>query len=115
MSRKGKKMNMNRWSPEHTGGETLAWMSAFFKALADETRLKILCALLESGKCVMHISERVGMSQSAVSHQLSILKRADLVKVSRNGKNQVYSIADEHVRLVLDMAQLHVNEKIGRP
>ena len=114
MSRKGKEMNMNRWSPEHTGGETLAWMSDFFKALADETRLKILCTLLESGKCVMHISERVGMSQSAVSHQLSILRRADLVKVSRNGKNQVYSIADEHVRLVLDMAQLHVNEKIGR-
>ena len=53
------------------------------------------------------------MSQSAVSHQLSILRRADLVKVSRNGKNQVYSISDEHVRLVLDMAHLHVGEKLG--
>ena len=103
-----------RWNPGKVDGESLAWMSGFFKALADETRLKILCALLESGKCVMHISEHVGMSQSAVSHQLSILRRADLVKVSRSGKNQVYSIADEHVRLVLDMAHLHVNEKIGR-
>ena len=89
----------------------LAAMSVFFKALSDETRLKILFALLESGKCVMHISERVGMSQSAISHQLSILKRCNLVKVNRNGKNQVYSISDEHVRLVMDMAHLHIGEK----
>lgn len=94
------------------GTEQLSAMSVFFKALSDETRLKILFALLESGKCVMHISERVGMSQSAVSHQLSILRRCDLVKVSRSGKNQVYSISDEHVRLVMDMAHLHVNEKV---
>lgn len=85
-------------------------MAGFFKALADETRLKILFALLSGNKCVMHISERVEMSQSAVSHQLAILKRANLVKVVRVGKNQVYSISDEHVRLVLDMAELHVNE-----
>ena len=93
--------------------EQLLAMSTFFKALSDETRLKILFALLESGKCVMHISERVGMSQSAVSHQLSLLRRCDLVKVSRSGKNQVYSISDEHVRLVMDMAHLHINEKIN--
>ena len=103
----------NRWSPGMPEGTQLASMSGFFKVLADETRLKILFTLLESGKCVKHISEHVGMSQSAVSHQLSILRRADLVKVSRNGKNQVYSIADEHVRLVLDMAYLHVCEKNG--
>ena len=92
-------------------GESLSTMSVFFKALSDETRLKILFALMESGKCVMHISERVGMSQSAVSHQLSILRRADLVKVSRSGKHQVYSISDEHVRLAIDMARLHAEEK----
>lgn len=103
----------NRWSPGRTDAARLSAMSEFFKALADETRLKILFTLLESGMCVMHISEHVGMSQSAVSHQLSILRRADLVKVSRNGKNQVYSISDEHVRLVLDMAHLHIGEKIG--
>ena len=103
----------NRWSPGRPEAARLTSMSVFFKVLADETRLKILFTLLESGKCVMHISEHVGMSQSAVSHQLSILRRADLVKVSRNGKNQVYSIADEHVRLVLDMAHLHICEKFG--
>lgn len=90
--------------------EELSLMAGFFKVLADETRLKILFALLSGNKCVMHISERVEMSQSAVSHQLAILKRANLVKVARVGKNQVYSISDEHVRLVLDMAELHVKE-----
>ncbi|MBQ7293318.1 MAG: winged helix-turn-helix transcriptional regulator [Clostridia bacterium] len=94
---------------EHNFG-TLKRMAGFFKVLADETRLKILFSLFDGAKCVMHISERVEMSQSAVSHQLAILKNADLVKVARNGKNQVYSISDEHVRLVVDMAEIHVNE-----
>ena len=102
-----------RKAPGNPSASEMFWMNGFLKALADETRLKILFALLESGKCVTHICERVGMSQSAVSHQLSILRRADLVKVTRNGKNQIYSISDEHVRLVLDMAHLHVNEKIN--
>ena len=104
-------MSLGKWEPGRAESGSLLRMSAFFKAMADETRLKILCTLLESGKCVKHISERVGMSQSAVSHQLSILRGADLVKVSRSGKNQVYSISDEHVRLVLDMAYLHIGEK----
>ena len=100
----------NKRGARPTDGQ-ISSMSVFFKALSDETRLKILASLWESGKCVMHISEHVGMSQSAVSHQLSILRGCNLVKVSRNGKNQVYSIADEHVRLVMDMARLHICEK----
>lgn len=90
---------------------TLCAMSSFFKVMSDKTRLRILAELLEGSLCVMHISERVGMSQSAISHQLAILRRADLVKVKRNGKNLIYSISDEHVRLVLDMASLHVSEE----
>lgn len=90
---------------------TLSDMARFFKVLADETRLKILFSLFDGAMCVMHISECVEMSQSAVSHQLAILKNADLVKVARDGKNQIYSISDEHVRLVIDMAELHVNEE----
>ena len=92
------------------GFHALRDMETFFKVLGDKTRLKILYSLIDGAKCVMHISERVEMSQSAVSHQLAILKRADLVKVARNGKNQVYSISDEHVRLVLDVAEIHVGE-----
>ena len=92
-------------------GEELVNMATFFKVLSDETRLKILLSLFDGAKCVMHISERVGMSQSAVSHQLSILRRANLVKVTRNGKNQIYSVADEHVRFVIDMVEIHINEE----
>ena len=91
--------------------EQLTKISTFFKVMGDPTRLKILTALLGGNLCVMHISEAVGMSQSAVSHQLAILRGADLVKVSRHGKTQIYSIADEHVRLILDMALLHSSEE----
>lgn len=89
----------------------LQTMSGFFKIMGDPTRLRILVELLEGSLCVMHISERVGMSQSATSHQLAILRRANLVRVTRKGKSVVYSISDEHVRLMLDMALLHVNER----
>lgn len=91
--------------------EQLIKIGTFFKVMGDPTRLKILTALLGGNLCVMHISEAVGMSQSAVSHQLAILRGADLVKVSRHGKTQIYSIADEHVRLILDMALLHSSEE----
>lgn len=90
---------------------SLAKMSNFFKIMGDKTRLAILMELLEGSLCVMHISERVGMSQSATSHQLAILRKADLVRVKRSGKSVVYSISDEHVRLMLDMALLHISEE----
>ena len=86
-------------------------MSRFFKVMGDPTRLHILMQLMKAPLCVMHISERVGMSQSATSHQLAILRKANLVRVTRKGKSVVYSISDEHVRLMLDMALLHVNER----
>ncbi len=88
----------------------LCVLSNFFKIMSDKTRLKILIELLKGSLCVMHISERVGMSQSATSHQLAILRKADLVRVTRKGKSVVYSISDEHVRLMLDMALLHLKE-----
>ena len=95
-------------SNQLTGSISLESMSSFFKVLADKTRLGILTELLRGSLCVMHISERLGMSQSAISHQLAILRKADLVRIKRNGKSIVYSIADEHVRLILDMALLHL-------
>ena len=93
------------------GAALTAKMSAFFKIMADETRLRILTELLESSLCVTHICERLDMSQSAISHQLALLRKADLVRVTRKGKSVVYSISDEHVRLMLDMALLHVAEE----
>ena len=94
-----------------TGEIDLASMGEFFKVMSDNTRLRILVELLGGSLCVMHISERLGMSQSAISHQLAILRKADLVRIKRNGKSIVYSIADEHVRLMLDMALLHVEHR----
>ena len=90
--------------------ERLLEMSHLFKMMGDVTRLRILMALHESSLCVTHICERVDMSQSAVSHQLALLRRANLVRVTRTGKNVVYSLCDEHVRLMLDMVDLHVGE-----
>lgn len=94
----------------HLSEQELQTMCGFFKVMGDKTRLRILTALLEGSLCVMHISERVGMSQSATSHQLAMLRRANLVRVTRKGKSLVYAISDEHVRLMLDMALLHVSE-----
>ena len=104
---------MNGKSVGHGGIEEqdLFTMSAFFKLMGDPTRLRILMELSEGSLCVMNISERVGMSQSAISHQLALLRKADLLRVTRKGKSVVYSISDEHVRLMLDMAMLHINEK----
>lgn len=85
-------------------------MCEFFKAMSDPTRLRILSELMEGNLCVNHICARIGMNQSAVSHQLAVLKRARLVRVTRNGKTAVYSVSDEHVRLMYDMALLHVEE-----
>ncbi len=86
-------------------------ISAFFKVLSDEGRIKILTALLEESLCVTHLCQKIGMEQSAMSHNLAILRKANLVKASRSEKNRVYSIADEHVRLILDMAILHLCEE----
>ena len=101
----GKHANPMAWEESE-----LQRAGSLFKIMGDPTRLRILVALMEGSLCVMHISERVGMSQSATSHQLAILRRADLVRVTRNGKSLIYSISDEHVRLMLDMALLHGRE-----
>lgn len=85
-------------------------LAHFFKVFSDEKRLKILLALLDSNLCVSHICEATKMEQSSVSHNLAILRRANLVKCTRNEKKMVYSIADEHVRLILDMAVIHLCE-----
>ncbi len=82
----------------------------FFKAFADPTRVRILCALWESELCVCDISELVGMSQSAVSHQLRYLRQSKLIKCRREGKSVIYSLADHHVRLIINCALEHINE-----
>ncbi len=86
-------------------------MADLFKTFGDSTRIKILCALIGSELCVCDIAEVVAMSQSAISHQLRTLKQAKLVKNRRDGKTVYYSLADDHVQIILGMAKEHLEEE----
>ena len=90
--------------------DQLIEMAELFKVFGDSTRIKILCSLLQGEKCVQQIVDTVGASQSAVSHQLRILKQAKLVKNQRQGKQIVYCLADDHVKTILGMAKEHLEE-----
>lgn len=90
--------------------EELIEMAELFKVFGDSTRIKILCALFEGEKCVQDITEATGASQSAVSHQLRILKQARLVRNRRQGKQMCYTLADDHVKTILGMAREHLEE-----
>ena len=90
--------------------EILYDLADLFKIFSDTTRIKILFALMNSELCVADIAETVGASQSAVSHQLRILKQSRLVKFQRDGKNVVYSLSDSHVHTMLDQGLTHVCE-----
>jgi len=85
-------------------------LSDFYKVLSDPTRLKILSAIGEEEVCVCCISEILGMSVSAVSHQLKTLRQAHLVKARREGRNIYYSLDDHHVRTLLDTTTEHLKE-----
>ncbi len=91
--------------------EQIADMCAEFKAISEPSRLKILLALRQGELCVYHIIEAVGGTQSAVSHQLRILRDHRIIKARRDGQNILYSLADEHVVAVLELACAHLNCK----
>lgn len=89
--------------------ETLAHIAELFKGFADPTRVQILCLLLSRNEmCVTDITQQTEVSQSAVSHQLRLLKEMHLIKSHRDGKNIHYSLADDHVRTILQMGLEHV-------
>lgn len=85
-------------------------LAELFKMLSDSTRVKILYSILDDEMCVCDIAELVGTSQSAVSHQLRVLKQARLVKYRRHGKAVMYSVSDEHVATILSMGMEHISE-----
>ena len=91
-------------------GNTLDQIAELFKGFADPTRVRILSLLTRQELCVGDIAEVIGVSQSAVSHQLRILKQMHLIKYRRDGKNIWYSLADDHVRTILQMGLEHVME-----
>ena len=90
--------------------DELIEMAELFKMFGDSTRIKILCVLFEGEKCVQEIQEATGSSQSAVSHQLRLLKQARLVRSRRSGKQIFYTLADDHVKTILGMAKEHLEE-----
>ncbi|WP_363315554.1 ArsR/SmtB family transcription factor [uncultured Flavonifractor sp.] len=90
--------------------EVLYGLAELFKIFGDSTRIKILYVLFEAEMCVCDIAQLLGMTQSAISHQLRALKQCRLVKARRDGKTVFYSLADGHVRTILDQGMGHVAE-----
>ena len=85
-------------------------LAELFKIFGDSTRIRILYVLLESEMCVCDIAQLLGMSQTAVSHQLRVLRTNKLVKGRKEGKIVFYSLADDHVRTILGQGMDHVDE-----
>ena len=90
--------------------ELLYGLSEFYKIFGDQTRLRILDALLNKPLCVNQISELLDMTQSAISHQLKNLRASNLVKTEKIGKNVYYNISDEHIKIILKYGLEHISE-----
>ena len=91
--------------------EELYDLAELFKVFGDSTRIRILFVLFEAEVCVCDLAEALNMTQSAVSHQLRILKQNKLVKSRREGKSIFYSLADGHVRTIIDQGLEHIEEE----
>ncbi len=85
-------------------------LADLFKVFGDSSRIRILCMLLDGEYCVQELATQLSMTDSAVSHQLKILKMNKLVKNRRNGKQIFYSLADDHVSTILSMGREHLEE-----
>jgi len=90
--------------------ETLYDLAELFKVFGDTTRIKILWALEEAEMCVCDIAALLNMTQSAISHQLRVLKQAKLVKSRKEGKVVYYSLDDDHVKEIFNKGLIHINE-----
>lgn len=88
-------------------------LAEFFKVFGDSTRIRIMCALFQSELCVCDIAEIVNMGQSAVSHQLRILRNANIVKVRKEGKSSFYSLDDYHIYQIYETGITHIQEERG--
>jgi DNA-binding transcriptional ArsR family regulator len=96
---------------EMLGDDTTSELAEFFKVFGDSSRLKILRALILSEMCVCDLTALLSMNQSAVSHQLKLLRQAKLVKYRRKGKIIYYSMNDEHIKDIFDLGLIHISEK----
>ena len=94
-----------------TKGSTVEHIADLFKGFADPTRVHILYLLAQGERCVGDIAEGVQISQSAISHQLRMLKQMHLIKYRREGKNVLYSLDDDHVKIILETGLEHVTHE----
>ena len=94
--------------------EKLYDLAELFKVFGDTTRIKILYALFEEEMCVCDIADLLNMTQSAISHQLRILKQARLVKFRKEGKTVYYSLDDNHINQIFDCGLCHIEEIYNR-
>jgi DNA-binding transcriptional ArsR family regulator len=101
---------VERVRKEMPGEDTLYDLTELFRIFGDSTRIRILYVLFESEMCVCDIAQLLGMTQSAISHQLRALKNARLVKSRRDGKTVFYSLADDHVKTMINQGLEHVCE-----
>ena len=101
--------SVNEKMPEET---ELYDLAELFKVFGDSTRMRILFVLFEAEVCVCDLAEALNMTQSAISHQLRILKQNKLVKSRREGKSVFYSLADDHVRTIVDQGREHIEEDL---
>lgn len=99
---------------ESPSAEMICDLADLFKIFGDTTRIRILYALLESEMCVCAIAEYLGMTQSAISHQLKVLRDNNLVGSRREGKTIYYFLADDHVRLIVGQGYAHLTEERKR-
>lgn len=102
---------LDRLKKEVPDEDTISQLADVFKIFGDNTRIRILWALFDKELCVYDIADALGMSQSAISHQLRTLKQARLIKARRDGKNSFYSLDDDHVKRIIEQVLIHVNEK----
>ena len=98
---------VNETMPDET---VLYDLAELFKVFGDSTRIRILYVLFEAEVCVCDLAQVLSMTQSAISHQLRILKNSKLVKCRREGKSVFYSLADDHVRTIIAQGRVHVEE-----
>ncbi len=101
---------INSLAKEIDNQDEIIKLSEFFKIFADPTRIKILKVLAVSELCVCNITQLLGMKQPAISHQLRVLRQANLVKFRKSGKTVYYSLADSHIESIITQGTEHVNE-----
>ena len=99
-------------TPLDISDERLYALADLFKVFGDSTRLRIICCLFSCERCVQHIAEELHMNQSAISHQLRLLRDRSLVSAHRDGQRVIYALADDHIGLLIGIGLEHAAEEV---